>query len=61
MLGLVKNVQPYIKPKPKVEVPRADNFVFRLHYRVRKQSFLTNAIEFEATQQKVYVSDLCLI
>ena len=36
MLGLVKNVEPYIKPKPKVEVPRADNFVFRLHYRVRK-------------------------
>jgi len=33
MLGLVKGVEPYIKPKPKVEVPRADNFVFRLHYR----------------------------
>ena len=34
MIGLVKGVQPYFKPKPKVEVPRADNFVFRLHYRV---------------------------
>ena len=34
-MGLVKGVEPYIKPKPKVEVPRADNFVFRLHYRVR--------------------------
>ena len=34
MLKLVKGVQPYVKPKPKVEVPRADNFVFRLHYRV---------------------------
>ena len=37
MLNLVKGVEPYIKPKPKVEVPRADNVVFRLHYRVRNK------------------------
>ena len=46
MLGLVKNVEPYIKPKPKVEVPRADNFVFRLHYRVRKAGIIINASSF---------------
>ena len=34
MLGLVKGAHPYVKPKPKVEVPRADSLVFRLHYRV---------------------------
>lgn len=33
MLSLVNGAKPYIKPKPKVDVPRADNLVFRLHYR----------------------------
>ena len=36
MLGLFGKVTPYIKPKRKVDVPRPDNFVFRLHYKVFK-------------------------
>lgn len=33
MLGLFSKVTPYVKPKPKAEVPRPDNIIFRLHYR----------------------------
>ena len=34
MLGLFIRVKPYIKAKRKVDVPRPDNFVFKLHYKV---------------------------
>ena len=34
MLGLFYSVKPYIKAKRKVDVPRPDNFVFKLHYQV---------------------------
>merc|ERR1711862_870172 len=34
MLGLFAGVKPFIKPKRIVDVPRPDNFVFKLHYKV---------------------------
>ncbi|TRY79253.1 hypothetical protein TCAL_16083, partial [Tigriopus californicus] len=34
MLGLAKEVKPFLKAKPKVKHPRADNVVFGLHYKV---------------------------
>ena len=33
MLGMFNSVKPYVVPKPKVDVPRPDNAVFRLHYK----------------------------
>ena len=33
MLGMFNSVKPYVVPKPKVDVPRLDNAVFRLHYK----------------------------
>lgn len=33
MLGLFSGVKPYIKPKKKVDFPRPDNIVFKLHYK----------------------------
>ena len=33
MLGLFKGVEKYVRPKP-TPVPRPDNFVFKLHYKV---------------------------
>ena len=35
MYALFGNVKPYLKPKPKGQVPRPDNLVFKLHYKVR--------------------------
>ncbi len=37
MLKLFGNVKPMVAPKPKIQVPRPDNIVFRLHYRVREK------------------------
>jgi hypothetical protein len=34
MYALFGTVKPYLKTKPKGEVPRPDNLVFRLHYKV---------------------------
>lgn len=34
MLSMFKDVRPYLVPKPKAEVPRPDNLVFKLHYKV---------------------------
>ena len=51
MLSLVNGAKPYIKPKPKVDVPRADNLVFRLHYRVKLYS-----IVFEYIMLVVFLS-----
>ncbi len=34
MLSMFKGVTPYLTPKPKTLVPRPDNVVFRMHYRV---------------------------
>ena len=36
MLGLFGSVRPYLKPKRKVDVPRPDNLIFKLHYKVSK-------------------------
>ena len=35
MLGLFKQVEPYLKTKRKIDVPRPDNLVFKLHYKVQ--------------------------
>jgi len=43
-LGLFGKVTPYIKPKRKVDVPRPDNFVFRLHYKVTFAILATSVI-----------------
>ena len=34
MFGLFNSVKPYLKPKRKVDVPRPDNLIFKLHYKV---------------------------
>jgi len=34
MLGIFAGVRPYLTPKPPAEVPRPDNFIFKLHYKV---------------------------
>jgi len=44
MLGLFTSVKPYIKAKRKVEVPRPDNFVFKLHYKVTFAILLISVI-----------------
>jgi hypothetical protein len=36
MYALFGKVTPYIKAKPRGEVPRPDNLVFKLHYKVNK-------------------------
>ena len=39
MLGMFSKVQPYLVPKPKVDVPRPDNAVFRFHYKASNTVF----------------------
>jgi len=34
MLGILNSFKPYVVPKPPAEVPRPDNFIFKLHYKV---------------------------
>ena len=34
VVGLFDSVKKFVAPKPRVKVPRPDNYVFRLHYRV---------------------------
>ena len=44
MLGMFNSVKPYVVPKPKVDVPRPDNAVFRLHYKASLNSDLPTYI-----------------
>ena len=39
MLGMFDKVKPLLTPKPKIQVPRPDNVVFRMHYKVT-QTFI---------------------
>lgn len=44
MLGLFGSVKPFLKPKPKIKVPRPDNLVFRMHYRLTFSIFMVSCI-----------------
>jgi len=44
MLGMFSKVQPYLVPKPKVDVPRPDNAVFRFHYKYTVAILLVSVI-----------------
>jgi len=44
MLGMFNSVKPYVVPKPKVDVPRPDNAVFRLHYKLTVAVLLVGTI-----------------
>ncbi len=39
MIKLFEGLVPYLVPKPKIDVPKADNLTFRLHYQVTKEPF----------------------
>jgi len=44
MFGLFNSVKPYLKPKRKVDVPRPDNLIFKLHYKVTFTILLVSTI-----------------
>ena len=44
MLGMFNSVKPYVVPKPKVDVPRPDNAVFRLHYKASMRRYFIKSL-----------------